>query len=89
LKFPTRAEFAKSPNQQIIPAAKEEEAALHSHFSGSRVRGEWFDLNATEIYQAINHLLARGDETRIIVDNKWVGGIVIQYLISQNRISEE
>lgn len=66
-----------------IPAEKEEEWRLHNRFAASQVRGEWFDLNACEVYEAITYLMACGDEKRVVMDHEWFGGIAMANLMAK------
>ncbi len=56
-----------------VPAEEEHEKALHARFSHLRIRGEWFELSADEVVEAIAFLRTEGDPQRAEGDFHWLG----------------
>jgi hypothetical protein len=56
-----------------IPAEEEHEKELHENFSGKRIRGEWFSLDADDLVHVVSFLKQNGDADRVWLDNEWFG----------------
>lgn len=71
---------SEEPNVQLrfaIPCEDAIEKELHGEFAMKRVRGEWFQLDKTQVLDLITRLTQIGDSTRVIADYMWVGRLFV------------
>lgn len=62
----------------LIPGEEKHERELHENFSAKRIRGEWFSLDADDLFRVVSYLKQSGDADRASLDNEWFGKICFQ-----------
>jgi len=68
-----------------IPTDKQQERILHDRFAAQRIRGEWFSLTVSQLFDVVSYLMLNGDGSRHIIDSEWFGRVCASHLQNQTE----